>query len=267
MTTTSTEHAAAEKSMSPSRKRRWLPFAILGVAIAGAAALVATKPKPPPVEIEERSWRVSAQTVETGTHSPVVTLYGRVESLWSSTLTAGLVADVTAVEVIEGDFVAEGDLLVTLDDRDAQLQLTQREAELEQAEARIASELRRHEANLEALPREQRLLQLTRSEVSRLQDLVTSKVGAQSQLDTARKAAEQQAIALATREQAVDEHQSRLAEVEGARLRAEALRDQAQLELERTQVRAPFNGRISEVLVSPGQAGPGRRCPGQAVRH
>ena len=195
----------------PPRRRWWLPYVILGVAMLIAASLIATRPAPAPVEVSERSWRVSAENVVPGTFSPVITLYGRVESLWSSTLTAGVTADVVGVEVIEGAFVDRGDLLVGLDDRDTRLQLAQREAELRQAEARIASELRRHEANVEALPREQRLLGLARSEVSRLQDLVTSKVGAQSQLDTARQAAEQQAIALSTREQAVDEHESRLA--------------------------------------------------------
>jgi multidrug resistance efflux pump len=237
----------------PPRRRWWLPFVILGVAMLIAASLIATRPAPAPVEVSERSWRVSAENVVPGTFSPVITLYGRVESLWSSSLTAGVAADVVAVEVIEGEFVDEGDLLVGLDDRDTRLQLAQREAELRQAEARIASELRRHEANVEALPREQRLLGLARSEVARLQDLVTNKVGAQSQLDTARQAAEQQAIALSAREQAVDEHESRLAEVEAARVRAEALRDQALLELERTQIHAPFNGRVSKVHVAPGK--------------
>ena len=40
------------------------------------------------------------------------------------------------------------------------------------AKARIASEATRHAANLESLPREKRLLELTRDEVGRLQDLV-----------------------------------------------------------------------------------------------
>lgn len=234
-------------------QRLLLPIVIVVAAVLTAAGLIATKPKPPPVSVDERAWLISAEAVLPGTYRPFVTLYGRVESLWSSNLTAGVTADVLEVPVVEGDFVEKGDLLIRLDDRDARLQLAQRDAELRQAEARIAAEISRHEANLEALPREQRLLRLARSEVARLQDLVKNKVGAQSQLDTARQAAEQQAIALSTRAQAVDEHDSRLAEVEAARVRAEALRDQAQLELERCDVVAPFNGRIAKVRVSPGK--------------
>lgn len=235
------------------RTRWWLPLLILLFAAAAAAALIASKPKHKPVTVTERAWLVAAETVDTRRYRPGVTLYGRVESLWSSQLTAGVAADVQAVTVVEGERVSRGQVLVRLDDRDARLQLLQREAELRQAEARIAAELLRHEANLETLPRERQLLALTRGEVARLQDLVSKKVGAQSQLDTARQAAEKQAIALSARQQAVDEHPSRLAEVEGARARAAALRDQAILEVERCEVHAPFNGRIVEVLVSPGR--------------
>ena len=234
-------------------RRRWLPPLIISIAIAVAALLIATKPKPQSVEIAERSWRISAEIVVPGQYRPSVTLYGRVESLWSTELTAGVAAEVEAVDVIEGDSVDQGQPMLRLDQRDTALQLQQRQAELRQAEARIETELRRHEANLEAMPREEQLLALTRSEVNRLRGLVEKQVGAQSQLDTARQALARQAIAVASRKQAVDEHDARLAEAEAARVKAEALRDQAQLELDRTAVVSPFNGRVSEVMVAPGR--------------
>ena len=248
-----TTEQAPEVSPRPARSRWWLPLLILLLAGAGAASLIATKPEPKPVAVAERAWLVSTTGVQPARYTPSVTLYGRIESLWSSELTAAVSADVQEVAVVEGERVNKGDVLVRLDDRDERLELLQREAELKQAEARITTEITRHKANLEALPREKSLLSLTRSEVSRLQDLVKKKVGAQSALDTARQALEKQAIALSLRQQSVDEHAARLAEVEAARDRAEALRDQALLELERATVLAPFNGRIAGVLVSPGR--------------
>ena len=242
-----------EQVRRPARRRWWLPPLILIFAGHAAAALIATKPRPKPVAVAERAWLVSVETPRPASYSPSVTLYGRVESLWSSELTAGVTADVERVMIVEGDRVERGQLLARLDDRDVSLQLAQREAELQQAEARIASEMTRHAADLEALPREERLLRLTLGEVRRLQDLVEKKVGAQSQLDTARQAAEKQAIALSARQQAVDEHQARLAELDALRARAAALRDQALLEQERCEVRSPFNGRIARVLVAPGR--------------
>jgi RND family efflux transporter MFP subunit len=239
--------------MSQRIRRRLLPILILGLGVAVAAGLIATRPEPAPVQVAERAWPVSVEPVQAGRYSPTLVLYGRIESRWSTRLTAGIDADVVEVAVVEGESVVQGQLLVRLDDRDARLQLAQRDAELVQAEARVRSEITRHQANLESLPREQSLLALARTEVSRLQDLVASRAGAQSQLDTARQAAERQAIALAARRQLVDEHESRLAEVEAARARAEALRDQARLEVERSLVLAPFDGRISAVEVAPGR--------------
>ena len=234
-------------------RRALLPVIILAVAIGGAAVLIATRPKATVVKAQERAWPVSVLRAEPATRSPILTLYGRVESLWSSQLTAGIAADVLEVSVIEGDAVARGDTLVTLDDRDARLLLAQREAELREAEARIASETGRHAADLEALPRERKLLELVQAELDRAEDLVRKKAGAQSALDVARQAVERQAIVVTQREQALTDHAARAAELDAKRAKAEALRDQARLELERTRVTAPFNGRIARVLVSPGK--------------
>lgn len=238
---------------SQSLLRRLLPLWIILLALAVAATLVLTRSKAEPVKVAEKAWLVGVQEVVPAQHAPSLTLYGKVESLWSSQLTAGLSADVLAVKVIEGDAVQQGTLLVQLDEREAQLLVAQREADLREALAKVDSEQTRHKANLDAVPRERKLLMLTRNEVRRLQDLVAKKVSAQSALDTARQAAERQAITLVAREQTIAEHAARLAEAQARVSRAEALRNQALLELDRCQIKAPFNARVSRVLVSPGK--------------
>ena len=244
-----------QHTQTPQRSllKKLLPLIIIGIALAVAAVLVVTKPDAKPVEVKEKAWLVDVELVRPQALSPGLTLYGQVESLWSSPLTAGVAADVVEVLVIEGDHFAQGELLLRLDERDARLRLLQREAELKEVEARIQSELTRHATHVEALPREKRLLALTRNEVNRLQGLVSKQVSAQSQLDTARLAAERQAISLAAREQSISEHKPRMAELEAGLAKAEALRDQAALELERCTVYAPFNGRVARLLVSPGR--------------
>ncbi|MFM1891319.1 MAG: hypothetical protein RLZ44_396 [Pseudomonadota bacterium] len=234
-------------------KKLLVPLAILGGALLVALVLIRSKPPVPAVTVKEKAWLVSAEQVEPGAWSPTLTLYGRIESLWSSQLTAGTAAEVLEVHVLEGHDVAAGQLLVSLDQRDAQLLLAQREAELREAEARITSEQTRHADDLRALPRERELLRLVEAEVERLSDLVKKQVGAQSQLDAARQAVARQAIAVSARNQAVQDHDARLAELEARRVKAEALRDQARLELERCQVKAPFQGRIASVAVAPGR--------------
>lgn len=234
-------------------KKRLVPVFILLVAVAIAATLIITKPKAKPVEVKEKAWLVAADGIQRQTLAPTFILYGRVESLWHSDLTAGVAADVVDIRVIDGSRVKKGDVLLTLDDRDTRLLLAQREAELAEAEAKIQSEITKHQANLKSLPSEKRLLELTQAEVKRLQGLVKRKVSAQSALDTARQSAERQAIALAARQQLVLEHKARLAELNAKLARAEAMRDQAQIELDRTSLISPFNGVVTSVNVSPGK--------------
>jgi HlyD family secretion protein len=219
--------------------KRYLPLLILLGAGLVALLLYWTKPKPPAVSVTEKAWLVKVETVTPDTYVPSVVLYGKLGSLWSSQLTAGVAADVLDVAVIEGDSVKKDQLLIRLDERDALLVLRQREAELDE-------EKTRHAANLKSLPREKRLLTLAQKEVKRLQNLVAKKVSAQSALDSARQALERQAITLTSREQAIAEHKARLA-------KAQALRDQAALNVERCTVRAPFNGTVTKLSVSPGQ--------------
>lgn len=238
--------------MSSNTKRILLPFLILGVALAVLVVLVITKPKAKPVEIKEKAWPVQVQLATPGSWSPELTLYGRIESQWDSRLTAGVEADVVAVHVLEGSNVSKGELLIELDGRDAQLQLTQREAELAQAHARITSQKSSFEASREALPREQQVLKLNRAELTRIRDLVRKKVGSQSDLDTAKQAVERQAIVVSNRQQGLIQQQAKLAELDAALSRAVALRDQAALSLERTRIVAPFDGRVSEINVAPG---------------
>ena len=226
---------------------------ILGLALLGAVALVATKPKATPVQVKEKAWRVSVRFAEPKSWAPTLTLYGRIESLWSSRLTSGVTADVLGVSVLEGDDVAKGQLLVTLDDRDAGLMLAQREAELSEIEAKIRSEQIRHQADIESLVREKRLLELSSAELKRVTDLVQRKLGSHSALDASRQDEQRQALTVRAREQSIQAHEARLAELTAKRHRAEALRDRAKLDKDRTRIASPFTGRIAKVLVSPGK--------------
>lgn len=234
-------------------KRLLLPLLIILAAIAVAIYLVKTKPKAAPVAVEEKAWLVEVERVAKQTLSPTVSLYGRIESLWQSDLTAGVSADVMSVVVMDGSIVEKGASLLVLDDSDTRLLLAQRQAELAEIDAKIITEKARNTANAKTLPAERRLLNLTKNEVSRLTGLVKRKVSAQSALDTAKQSLERQTIALIARQQLVVEHKARLAELNANRTRAQALLEQAQIEQTRTLVVAPFNAVVTKVNVAPGK--------------
>ena len=139
-----------------------------------------------------------------------------------------------------------------LDDREAELLRAQRAAEVADIDAQIDHERQRNENDVKALEHEEMLLALSRREVKRAEKLAKRKVGSEAQIDQMRQAEERQAMAVDQRRFSINEHASRRAQLEARLARAESLLRRAELDLERTRIKAPFDGRVSRVSVSPG---------------
>lgn len=238
-------------------KRRPLVTSLFALLLISGAvmtfmALVATKPgataKPP----QERVWTVETTTIKPAALRPTLRLYGRVESPRTAILTAAINADVIEVLVAEGQSIKQGELLLRLDPRDLDLDLAQRSADVAQLEALIDSEKTRHQSDQRALTHEQTLLTLNQQALQRATTLKKRKLGSDADLDQARQNLARQRLALNTRQQAIDDHPARLAQLQARLDRARALRDETALQLERTSISAPFDGRVARVMVSPG---------------
>jgi len=240
--------------------RRWrsriiqvmLPVLLLATGGLVFQTLKASRPQAEVQPQQERAWTVRTLAAQLGTEHPELTLYGRVESPRLTRITAAVTAFVKDVHVDEGQHIESGELLIQLDDRDARLVVQQREADLAAIGARIRAEHVRHQADRKALSIEQELLSLSRRAVKRFENLASRKVGSEEQLDDARRNWQQQALALNSRRQALNDHPNRLAQLEAEQLRSHALLDSARLELSRTRIEAPFNGRVSRLQAVPG---------------
>ncbi|ADJ29676.1 efflux RND transporter periplasmic adaptor subunit [Nitrosococcus watsonii] len=228
------------------------PFIILLVAVAIFAGLFQSRPTKPAVSKKETVWRVAVTQVDPRPRRPMLPLYGRIETPRSSKLRAAITADVQEVKVEEGDLVRRGQLLVQLDEQEVKLEWMQRQADLKEIEAFIASEKVRHTHDLKALKHEKSLLALSRRAVERAEILEQRKLTPRSVLDEAQQAAGRQALELNNRLLAIDDHQARLAQLKARQLRAQALLDQAKLDLERTRITSPYTGRIASVAIAAG---------------
>ena len=100
-----------------------LPIIILLLGGGGFVALKASKPEPERLERAEKTWIVAVEEVATTSISPTLTLYGVIESPRVARLTAAVAADVSAVHVLDGQQVADQQLLLSLDDRETNLVL------------------------------------------------------------------------------------------------------------------------------------------------
>ncbi len=232
--------------------RRFLPILILAIGAGGLVALVNSKPQRAALEAREKAWIIDVVTIDPATFTPQLSLYGRVRSPRTANISAAVTADVHSVNVLEGQTVAAGETMVVLDDREAELLRAQRGAEVEDIRAQIENERQHHENEIKALGREQKLLKLSRREVKRAEKLAKRKVGSESQIHQMRQAEERQALAVDQRGFSINEHASRHAQLEARLARAQSLLLRAQLDFDRTRVKAPFAGRVSRVNVSPG---------------
>ena len=233
-------------------RRFVIPLLLVALGAAGLMALARSKPQPQPLEVQEKVWPVAVSAVAKRTLSPTLTLYARVDSPRSATLTAAVTADVTDVSALDGQRVEKGVVLVRLDDRDALLEARMREAEVAEIESEQAREDINHANDQRALALERELLALIRRDVKRAQELARRDMGSASQLDAARQSEARQLLSVDERRRRIAEHATRSTALDARASRARSMLAMAKLDVERTHIRAPFSGPVAEVFVAPG---------------
>ena len=219
------------------------------------------KPEPPVKAKEEKTWTVQTHRLVDGAKSPELELYGSVESPYTATITSIIDADVISLEANEGELVRSGQLLILLDDTDARLSLEDKKASVAELEALIISENNRYKNDLAALKLEKSLLELARKKLQREEKTSKSNLTSQASLDAQKEALNQQQLALNSRQLNITDHPARLAQLEARLSRSRALTEQAEIDLARAIVTAPFDGIVIKTLVSPGE----RVRPGEAL--
>ncbi|EPX79607.1 HlyD family secretion protein [Salipiger mucosus] len=176
-------------------------------------------------------------------------------------------AQIQSVAVARGDRVVAGETLVQMERRDAEIALAQAEAALAKAESELLdlqegkrpAEIRVIEASLASARAQAEEARRTRD---RMESLAARGAATRSQADdaeTAAKVAEAQ-VAQIEAELAAARLPARgqaIAAAKAARDGAEAARDQARWNLDQRSLRAPADGRVFDVIRTPGEiAGP-----------
>ncbi len=242
-------------------KKQLLPLAIIGITAVLLLFLLFFNRSPESKVVKERSWNVAGLDLKAGSYHPTIILHGVTESPRNTTLEAAVRADVLKTPYLEGMKVKKNDVIIQLDDREATYLVQQRQAEVKDFQAQLTAEKNRHARDKESLKYEQGLYDLAKRAVGRQRTLVERKVGSQSAMDRESEKLRQQELTVANRQLAIKDHQHRLAQVQAKLDKANALLNQAKLDLERTQIKAPFNGRITKLNVAVGN----RVQPGEAL--
>jgi len=201
----------------------------------------------------EKVWPASVMPVSLQRHAPSVVLHGQVSSLYEAQLVSSTEADVLAVLVRSGDVVARGQKLLLLDEEQLALQLAEKRASVAELTAAIAIEKREFQQARRNLKQEQEVLVLRERELGRFETLFEQKFAAKARVDEAKRLLAQQRIALASQQATVDNHPFRLQQLEAQLSRADALAQLVEIDLQRSQLVAPFEARVVAVHVAPGE--------------
>ena len=237
---------------NPRGKRAFIGAGFLLIAALMSASIFATGPNAEPEAIDEKAWPVSITIVEPQTIHPTIHAYGRVESSNVARIRTDWVAEVAEVLVREGDWVSKGDLLVRLSAREAELQLAERRADLAQHQAVLRSIETEHKLQKQSTSHYESMQRIAQTKLERHEGMMEQRLISQALLDEVIGQANEAHIQYQTHMRAMADFPNRIASQQAQIAKAEALAGQADLNVEKTDVRAPFDGPILSVFVAPG---------------
>ncbi len=221
-----------------------------------AFLLFATEQPPAKAERRERAIRVDVIEAQ-GLDVPVTMEgFGQVRARDVVTITAEVSGRVIEVHprLELGEVIPAGEVLFKIDVRDYQSRLTDAAATVDQLENSLERLRKQYAIDQERLKTYQRTSEVSYGEYMRAKNLYEiDQVGTQSNVDQSEMAYNSAKDASDRVQQAISLYPNQIREAEAALQAAEARRDMAQVNYERTEVRAPFDARVKSVNVEAGQ--------------
>lgn len=229
---------------------------VLGISALAGVLLVALKPEAERVAPPETGRLVEAIAVQPEAVVLLVEAFGTVRPREILSLAAEVKGQIVGLhpQFIEGGFIPAGALLVEIDPRSFRLEVERRRIQLAQTQADLAR-LEQEVVNLEALKKiAQSDLALAREDLARNKSLHAKQVLSQS----AAEKAEQKTLANLERLQGI-ENQLALTgpmrrQLVAQREMAAVMLKQAELDLEKTRIAAPYDAFVLEKAVEAGQS-------------
>ena len=182
-----------------------------------------------------------------------IKLFGTIESAKKSLLSTSIDGEIKTVEVMPGQRVAKGDVLLQLDPQAAQTKLEKAIQSQKEAQHKLKDIVEQGKKIDAQYAKEQHILALAEKYFERQKKLRDHEVITKVQLeDAAFRRDEKKAVLLQTRYQQALLHDQKLA-FETEHARATAAQKSAENWLKRQQIKAPFAGKIEEVVTQVGQ--------------
>lgn len=229
-------------------------FVVLGVVLK--VVLTSFQTAPQQAETTEPILQVQVTQVHPEDVRVTITGCGEVRSLDVTAITAKVSGDIVTIHprLEQGEVIPEGELLFRIDPQDYEVAKAQAEAQAEQLKSTISRLRQQHSIDRDRLETLGRTLELARSEFERDRALYEEDdVGTESMVNRSEISFNQTSDTYDQLAQMVALNPTRIREAESGLDAAKAGLKKAEINLARTEVRAPFNARIKEVHVEVGQ--------------
>ncbi len=230
-------------------------FAVVFISLLIAFVLIKLKPKEKHIIPENKGILVETFFLKPLSVSMDVEAYGTVKAREQIELIAevGGKVDYLPDSFKEGNFIEKGEILLRIDKREFELNVKSAEARLHQARAELLNldqEVSNFKKSIEIAGND---LRLSEKEYHRFKELAFQKVVAQTSADKA----EQKYLASLNAFQSLKNQTAltlpRQKMLRAEEIAAEAAYERALLELEKTEIKAPFNGWVMKKSVTLGE--------------
>ena len=183
----------------------------------------------------------------------VLRVYGAIDAERFASLRSPAAASVSALDVREGIRVDRGQTLAVLTSEDLPEQLRQREAALNELDARIRNEALRHQADVEALEIEEALVRIAKNAVDRFSSLNNQQLTSNTDYEAALRTYQSQRLSLQNRQLTIDQYADTQAQLKAQREQLLSQIRQTRQLIQDLTVQAPFAGLLARVHVKAGQ--------------
>lgn len=236
-------------------KKGILPFVILAAAIAIFAILKLTKPTPALQDVEERFWPISTQTVSFAHIRPSFQSFGEIRAGRDAELRAQVSGTVISLHERLGDgaSVRAGETLVTIDDFDYVATRTEREADLAEANAKLVELQTVLEGEEKLLPGDKNQVAIAARELERQRKLLKRSAVSKKAYDDAQSQLNDRKQNVLVREQTIARLKTQIIQAQSAVQKTETALSKAVRDVADTQLKAPFDGFLSDLDVSEGK--------------
>ncbi len=251
-----------------------LLFCLLALVLGGAAfaGLASLKEKPGKREIPEKTFNVEVFRVEAADLREIIVGFGTAVAEHEVQYSAQVAGEVISVsprlevgEAVSGPVFEQqsetlpqsrqlpGDLLLTIDPQVYHERLSQSDAAFEESQAEFRT-LAQEEANAKrVLDKAQRDFETSNAEHERLEKLFKDGSVTQNQLSLSELEMRRYERVLVESQNAQELFPLRREQLQKRLLRLESDRKLARIDVDRTEVRPPFSGLLSDVMVEKGQ--------------